>query len=193
MYKIYEIRCNETDEVYIGKTIRTLEHRLCAHKKLDCSSKQIIERGNYVMSKIDDCDTEEESIFFESYYIRNTDNCINIVVPDRTPKEYYEAHKDELIVKNKIWKEENKDELIVKNKEYYEAHKDEIRVKSKIWKEAHKDEIRVKNKEYREAHKDEIRVKNKEKYTCECGSIIIINSKSRHEKSQKHINFINSK
>ena len=40
------------------------------------------------MSKIDSCDTEEESIFLESYYIRNTDNCVNIHIPDRNKIEY---------------------------------------------------------------------------------------------------------
>ena len=63
MYKIYEIRCNETGHVYIGKTIRTLKERLRQHKShLNCTSKQIILRGNYIMSQIDECDTEQESI-----------------------------------------------------------------------------------------------------------------------------------
>ena len=146
MYKIYEIRCNETGEVYIGKTIKTLKERLNNHKKkLDCTSKQIILRRNYVMSKIDSCDTEEESIFLESYYIRNTDNCVNIHIPDRNKIEYNKQY----------------------NKQYYEKNKDEILIKMK------------------ERHKV--------KYTCECGSTLTVGGKSHHEKSQRHINFINSK
>ena len=137
MYKIYEIRCNETDEVYIGKTTKTLKERLYQHKQLDCSSKQIILRLDYTISQIDDCDTEEESIFLESYYIRNTDNCVNKHIPGRTNLEY--------------------------KKEYYEKNKDEIKEKKK------------------------------QKYTCDCDSTITKDSKSKHEKSKKHQNFINSK
>lgn len=38
-YKIYRIVCNETDEIYFGKTIRTLEERLLEHKS--CNHNQI--------------------------------------------------------------------------------------------------------------------------------------------------------
>ena len=47
-------------------------------------------------------------------------------------------------------------------------------------------------KEYREANKETILQKNKEKITCECGSIICIGEKSRHLKSKKHQDYINS-
>jgi hypothetical protein len=197
MYKIYEIRCNETDEVYIGKTTGTLEHRLCQHKYLDCSSKQIILRGDYIMSEIDSCDTEEESIELEAHYIRNTDKCVNIVIPGRTKQEYYEENKDVILEKLKEYYEENKDVILEKRKEYYEEKKNEIRNKQKEYYEENKDEIleRLKKtgKEYRKIHKDEIENKRKEKYTCECGSIIRKDSKSKHEKALLHINFINSK
>jgi len=48
---IYEIVCNETGERYIGSTIQTLKERIKNHKtdvkRECCSSKQIIERGNF--------------------------------------------------------------------------------------------------------------------------------------------------
>ena len=178
-YKIYKIVCNETDEVYIGKTTQTLEERLRGHENYNStSSKQIILRGNYVMSEIDSCDTEEESILLEAYYIINTDNCINIVVPGRTRRERYE---------------ENKDEILVQCKEYYEANKDEINEKEKKYREKNKDHISIRKKEYYKKNKDEIKEKRKQKYTCDCGSIIRKDSKAKHEKSLTHINFINSK
>lgn len=69
--------------------------------------------------------------------------------------------------------------------------------RSMIWAKKNKDEIKEKKKangkKYREAHKDEIKEKKKEKYTCECGSTLTKAVKSRHEQSQKHINYINSK
>lgn len=190
MYKIYEIRCNETDEVYIGKTTKTLKERLSKHKYSDsCTSKQIILREDYVMSEIDKCDTEEESIFLESYYIRNTDNCINRNIPGRTKQEWYEENKDEILERYKIYSEQNKE----KRKEYYEQNKDEILIRKKEYHEKNKDKISEKRKEYYEKNKDEINEKRKETYTCECGKISTIQHKARHERSQRHINFINSK
>jgi hypothetical protein len=165
-YKIYKIVCNETDEVYIGKTIQTLEERLRIHKRLDCSSKQIIERDNYYMEQINSTFDEKESIILERYYIE-TFECVNIVVPGRTSEERYI---------------ENKEEIRKKQKEYYEENKDEIL-----------ERIKKTGKEYRKIHKDEIENKRKEKYTCECGSIIRKDSKSKHEKALLHINYINSK
>ena len=79
MYKIYEIRCNITNEIYFGKTTQSLKKRLRYHKDLRYSSKEIILRGNYVMSQINECDTEEESIILEGYYIR-TFECVKSLV-----------------------------------------------------------------------------------------------------------------
>jgi hypothetical protein len=46
------------------------------------------------------------------------------------------------------------------------------------------------SKEYRIKNKDSIKAKKSEPYTCACGSTIWINSKSRHEKSKKHLEYI---
>lgn len=162
-YKIYQIVCNETYEVYIGKTTRTLEQRLWNHKCcIDCTSKKIIEKDNYYIEKIDSTFDKEESIRLEGFYIKNTDNCINRITPGRTKQEYRKTHKVE---------------ISEKRKEYYKKNKDEISEKSK---------------EYREVHKNEIKEKRKETYTCECDSNIRKDDKARHERSQKHIKYINS-
>ena len=196
MYKIYEIRCNETDEVYIGKTIKTLEERLSRHKSSynETTSKQIILRGDYIMSLIDECDTEEESIELEARYIRNTYNCINIIIPGRTKQEYYEENKNKIKETHKEYREENREIIIEKKKEYYYNNRDEILKKCKIYYENNIDHKKEYDKEYREKNKYEILEKKKEKYTCECGSTLTKDNKARHEKEcKKHINFINSK
>jgi hypothetical protein len=43
---------------------------------------------------------------------------------------------------------------------------------------------------YRETNKEKISEKRKETYTCECGSTLTIVKKSRHEKTQIHLNFL---
>ena len=168
-YKIYQIVCNITKEVYIGKTTRTLQDRLYNHQNSnDTTSKEIILRGDYTMNQIDKCETEEESIILEAFYIKNTDNCVNRYIPGRTKKEYREENKEELSEYGKKYYEENKEYFLEHRKKYYEEHRDEILKKKKE--------------------------KQKEKYTCECGSTLTLGNKSRHEReSKRHINFINSK
>ena len=46
-------------------------------------------------------------------------------------------------------------------------------------------------KEYREDNEEEIKERRKQKYNCVCGSVIRKDDKTLHEKSNKHINFIN--
>lgn len=173
MYKIYEIRCNITDEVYFGKTIRTLGERLAKHKcSTNCYSKQIIERGNYDMKQIDQCDNEEESIFLEKFYIINNE-CVNKYIPGRTKKEY-----DEYVSEyHKKYHKKHREKKIQYAKEYYKNNKETCLKKKKI---------------YDEKNKDKIKEKNKEKYNCPCGSTLTIRKKLRHEKSKKHQNYLSS-
>lgn len=174
-YKIYQIVCNKTKEIYIGKTIQTLQQRLSKHKfALNCTSRQIILRCDYKIEQIDSTFDEEESIKLERYYIE-TFECVNVHIPGRIKKEYREELKEEYM------------------KKYREEYREEISKKKKEYREAHKEEISEYNKKWREAHKEEIIEKRKQKYTCECGSTLLIVSKTIHEKTKKHIDYINSK
>ena len=63
----------------------------------------------------------------------------------------------------------------------------------KEWYVDNRKHILEKQKNWREANREYILEKKKEKYTCECGSIIVSSIKARHLKTQKHINFMNLK
>ncbi len=41
------------------------------------------------------CDTKDELLKREAHYIQTSD-CVNIHVPDRKPKEYYEGKKEQI-------------------------------------------------------------------------------------------------
>ena len=169
-YKIYQIVCNITGEVYYGSTIRTLGERLTNHKtSLACSSKQIILRGNYYIKQINSTFDKEESVKLERYYIQNFE-CININIPGKN-KEEDKAYREN-------YRKVNKDFFIYYHKDYYEKNKEKIALKKKEWCEKNKEKISLKYKEQN---------KKKEKYTCECGSII--KDKRIHEKSKniRHI------
>ena len=126
IYKIYQIVCNETGEVYYGKTIQTLNKRLSKHKELGCSSRKIIERNNYYINQIVSTFDEKESIKLERYYIE-TFECVNKCIPGRNRQEsqkecrkkYRESHKNEKKEINRKYRESHKEEIKESQKEIY--------------------------------------------------------------------------
>ena len=78
---IYEIVCNITGERYIGSTIDSLNRRMTVHnsKNKRCSSKIIIQRGDYNVNELESFNTKFElaQLLKEQYWMDNTEN-INI-------------------------------------------------------------------------------------------------------------------
>ncbi len=95
--------------------------------------------------------------------------------------------KKELKLEQQKYIKENEGNYLNDDKTEEEI-KEQNKEKQKKWKEENKEEIKEKSKIYREKNKE----KNKEKYKCICGSEILKRHKNRHEKSKKHIKFINS-
>lgn len=100
--KIYKIVDNTNDNVYIGSTIETLKERLRKHHRLNCSSREILKNGDYDIILIEDypCNSKQELELRERYYIENNE-CVNILLPARTMKEYQQTEK------HKLWRKEN--------------------------------------------------------------------------------------
>jgi len=207
--KIYKISSPQCDKFYIGSTTLTLKARMSVHKS---NYKRYIEKGigscvtSFKVVKFDDaiieliknvkCENIKELLKVEGDCIKeHHDRILNKNVAGRTVKEYYEANKDK--IKENI-------------KEYYEAHKNEIKECKKEWNELNKDKLKQQMKEYRETHKNEIKQhyelnkdklkqhyelhKNKinEKFNCDCGGKYTFQNKPTHEKTKKHIDFLNS-
>ena len=143
--KIYSIRSYQTDKIYIGSTIQPLSVRIGGHK--GNYKKYLNDKYHYLTSfeiiKYDDCyielielfscNSKEELLKKEGELIRSIE-CVNKCIAGRTPKEYYEEHKDE----NKQYREENKDRIKEYDKQYRESNKDEIAEKSKKYRETNK-------------------------------------------------------
>ena len=194
--KIYKIVCNITNEVYYGSTIKTLNGRLSSHtRRKTCICRNIINRGNYKIELIKDypCNSKYELEEEEGKYIRENE-CINIVIPHRTDKEYYVDNKEKIKEQNKEYREDNKEKLKEKNKEYYEKNINKKKKKAKEYYEDNKEEIKnkkkiyyEKNKKYYENNKEEIKEQKKEKITCECGAIVRRGGIAEHKKSMKHL------
>jgi hypothetical protein len=133
--KIYKIVCNITGEVYIGSTTSTLVKRLHIHKKKQgCSSKQIIERGNYVIVLVEEypCENKQQLLMRERYWFDIIPN-INKIRPYTSKeekkqyiKEYKIIHKEEILEKSRTYYNLNKEALNYKNRIKY--HQDKLSI-----------------------------------------------------------------
>ena len=78
------------------------------------------------------------------------------------------------------------------NSEYYKENSIKLKEYQHEYNTNNKEKIAKNTKMYRENNKEIIKEKKSKKYTCICESTITIDHKLRHEKSKKHLNFINS-
>ena len=219
--KIYKLISNQTDDVYYGSTIETvLTNRLSGHRKDyrywlngKCgytSSYEIVKFEDCKIILVENfpCNTKYELTAREQYHIDNN-MCVN---KKKAPtglnkleysKQYYEENKNKISEKHKQYNEKNKDYIHQRNNQYYESHKDVIHHKNKNYYESNKDFIHNKNKRYNETHKDKISqnskqyyVDNKEKinqkFSCLCGGKYTKCCKLKHERTQKHKEYLKS-
>lgn len=179
---IYTIRYRNDDSlIYVGSTIQPLYKRWHQHKntcfddknkKYDCNIYQKIRETNDIdnwyieLYESFPCANKEELNKREGEVIRKIAN-LNMRIPGRSDKEYYQDNKD----KFKEYREQNKDKIKDKWKEYYDNNKDKINEK---------------RKEYREQNKDKLN----EKFKCECGGCYILRHKAKHLKTKKHQNYL---
>jgi hypothetical protein len=188
--KIYKITSDSTDKIYIGSTCQLLCRRMNEHRSnykrfqngkfSNMTSYELIALGDAIITLIEDypCERKEQLHARERYHIElNKDICVNKFIPTRTDKEYREANKEHLAQIGKEYREVNKDKIKEVKKTYYDANKEKI-----------KERVR----EYRETNKQVINKKPRHKITCECGKQFLINNKPRHEKSEKHLAYIQS-
>ena len=168
--KIYSIRSHLTDDVYIGSTVQSLSNRLAGHKKgyKQWLNKKITYTSSYqIIEKDYECYIE----LIENYSCNN--------------KEELHKREGEIIRAttciNKIIPGRTK-------KEYEKDNKEQISELKKQYHHNNKQQLNEKSKQYYNNNKEQL----KQKYTCECGSTVRKDTKSRHEKSTKHQNFLTS-
>jgi len=122
--KVYEIVCRITGEKYIGSTIESLARRLVEHRciKNKCSSRQIIERGDYYINLLEECSCENKEQLLKKereWYNKIEGGCINL----RRPYINVEERKQLYIDCSKNWQYNNKE----KYKKYLnEKHREKI-------------------------------------------------------------------
>lgn len=99
---VYKITSPSTDLVYYGSSTQPLQKRFMVHKcNFDCSSRQIIQFGDAQIELVETVEDIEQLRIRERFYIENYP-CINIMVPGRKQKDYYQTIKKELSEKHKV-------------------------------------------------------------------------------------------
>jgi hypothetical protein len=164
-------------EIYIGKTTNFKE-RIRTHKS-NCNNengkfynykiyKIIRENGGWNNFDIIEIETNEydnkDSAIKERELIEELNANLNIVIPSRTRKEYYEKNiekiKEKRNIYNKKYRENNKEYF----KEYLDKNIEKIKEKRKEYRENNKEIINQKAKEYYEKNIEKIKEKRKKRY-----------------------------
>tara|TARA_R110002153_G_scaffold54274_1_gene151203 strand:+ start:334 stop:966 length:633 start_codon:yes stop_codon:yes gene_type:complete len=200
IYIIYDI--DDKTLTYYGSTC-DLNHRMSRHKDTinnRCTSKKIIERGNYEYSiietheNIDEYDLHER----ERWYIKNH-VCVNKQIPHRTSAEYRQDNKEKIAEyyqdnKEKIaeYYQDNKEKLAEYSQKYYQDNKEKIAENNQKYYQDNKEKIVENNQKYYQDNKEKIAQKMKEKFNCECGGKFTKINKTHHKKTQKHLKWVQS-
>ena len=113
--KIYRLVCNTNNLTYYGSTTQQLSKRLHQHK---CKIKQKIKScknfdpNNIQIFLVENykCDNKEQLIKKEREYIEKYE-CVNLNIPGREIKEYYQDNKEHINKTIKKWRNENKERI----------------------------------------------------------------------------------
>ena len=133
--KIYKITCNITGLTYYGSTTQRISKRMGEHRcnfkknRGGCKSKLVLASGDYdycLVEKVE-CSDKSELHRRERFYIESFE-CVNLFVPCRTKKEYYDDNKE----KAAEYYSDNKERLSKVRKEYRSANRDIISARKKL-------------------------------------------------------------
>ena len=203
--KIYTIRSHQTDKYYIGSTmVKTLAQRLGGHTA---------KYKRYLRGNRDDSITSFEILKYDDYYIELLENypCSNKEQLRKREGELIRQYKSEIVNLNiagrtqKEWTTENDEKVKHYKKEHYTNYRQSIIEKAKTHQINNKETraeylkqynfnnntiLREKKKQYYEIHKQESSEKAKQTFNCECGKTITICYKALHNKTKKHLLYL---
>jgi hypothetical protein len=138
----------------------------------------------------------------ERHWIEQLKATLNKYIPTRTTAEYRQDNKEVIAEKKKHAYQNNKEVILEQHKQAYQNNKEVILEQHKQYYQNNKEVRLEKQKQYYQNNKEviaekrkhdyqnnkEVRLeKQKQEYICECGATICIASKSRHNKSAKHL------
>jgi hypothetical protein len=202
IYKIEPVCEHDENEVYYGSTCQLLCKRMDSHRSnykswkngnraktfsYELFEKYGIENCKIYLVELYPCETKEELLAREGYYIKNN-KCVNKHVAGRTMQIYYEDHRVAINERQKKYALENKDKIKEYKDEYRQNNKELIAERSKVYRDNNKDKLIEKHKLYYQNNKEKVKTKQYEKFYCSCCSAYFNkNNKSNHLKSKRHL------
>ena len=200
--KIYKIFNSITDETYIGSTTQPLCNRMKNHrndhnnpnkshynfKLYKCFREHDVENFYIELIEKCPCSSKEELLAREGYWIRNASPSLNVQIPGRTAKQYYQDNKEQILVQVKKYREDNREVVLEKNRNYCTQIRDnpEYKQKQKEYYETNNEYIKLYVKQYSEKNKEKLKLHRAEQIQCECGCMISRQHLERHKRSPKH-------
>ena len=180
---IYKISVG--DEFYIGSTF-DYDERLDGHNKRTKTHKQKLyqairdNNNEFVMVKLHDyeCETEEELVIEERRVYDEMKPTLNMRRPHITEEERDEATKKQY--------QDNKEQIILRQRHYQQENAEKI----KQYNQTNAEKIALRMKRYNQINKEKIALQRKEKCVCECGCEVAKQELKRHQKSKKHLNWV---
>tara|TARA_R110000772_G_scaffold176358_1_gene288031 strand:+ start:287 stop:895 length:609 start_codon:yes stop_codon:yes gene_type:complete len=188
---IYKIVCNDIEckNIYVGSTI-SFKHRKTAHKTI-CNNKNSKKYNLKVYQTIrNNGDWDNWKMVLVEYY-----PCETKLELEKREREIYEELKADLnMIKPCISEKERKENKKKHGKKWIDNNKEKIKEYQKEYQENNKEKEKEKRKQYRIKNKEKIKEYQKEytqqKINCQCGSIIRKDIKLRHERTKKHIKYM---
>ena len=163
--RIYCIRNNIDDEVYVGSTCQPISKRMAAHRAVKNRNKNqkvykhMNDLGveNFYIELLEEfpCENKEQLRKREGYHIRDI-GTLNSRIAGRLKHEHYIDNKEHVALKCYEYRERNRPAILAHKTEYWKLNKDEANEERRI------------------------------KITCGCGTCCSKGAKTRHERSNKH-------
>jgi hypothetical protein len=179
--KVYRLVNDVDDEIYVGSTCLPLHKRLYYHKSKARAEPNIkvyqhlnnvgFDNVSIVLIENFNCQSKEELLGRERYWIDELKPSLNKVLPLRTPKEWFQDNREKMMLKFREYNEKNKDKIQEQRKEYREANREAINKQKREHRLANIDKIKEDKKQYSLRNIEKIKENDKKYYEANCEAI----------------------
>ena len=201
--KVYCIRNYKSNDIYVGSSCQPLCKRLSWHKssinKKNCTNyplyvkmKELGKECFYIeLLENYPCSNKEELRAREGHYIRKMGN-LNKRIENRNKKEWTKDNYEKVKASKDKYYQENRECVKERSKKHYEENKEAKTEYQRNYHETHKEEINERARKYRIKHREQIMKHAYEQIECECGASFMRQNKLRHERTNKHQEYLKS-
>ncbi len=196
-FSVYRIWCPSSPLQYIGSTTQKLSQRFGGHardyrawkagKGHYVSSFELMKLPDVRIEIIEVVDTKSKQVLRarEGHWIRTLE-CVNKRIEGRSEAQYYLDNREHRIATATVYYEAHREEIKVKQSARHVKHRDIHNAISRAYRIAHLEECKTRNREYQATHSSEIKMAKAVKCECACGGIHRHGDTARHLKSAKH-------